>query len=128
MTPIQITDSLPELTGAMNRHFALRTSQLEKFAPALQHFENAFNQMSPPQRLASYGEALWACRAEFAAEDRALMGQIGHFCATYSLFGYGVDQRGFRILAAMRRENDEEGATQDPDLDPAPNVALAPVD
>ena len=122
---IQVIDSLPDLTGAMNRHYALRATQLDKFAPAREHFDAAFNQISPVQRLASYGEALWACREQFAAEDRELAGQIGHFCASYSLFGYGDEQRGFRMLAAMRREGGEEGAEQDPALDPAPKVVLA---
>lgn len=124
MTPIPLIDSLPDLTGAINRHYALRASQLDKFEACRPHFDAAFNHVSPTQRIAAYGEALWACRAEFANEDRVLMGQIGHLCASYSLFGYEAEQRGFRMLAAMRRELGEEGAEQDPTLDPAPKIVL----
>lgn len=74
---------------------------------------------SPVDKICQTAELLWARRADVGAAGLELCGQLAQFGATWGWHSLGGG-RGDLIVGAVRRELEEEGATQDPESDPEP--------
>lgn len=125
---MDISLSVPDLQSAIGVHY---TARLDRLHPDTQgHLYRAFGYASPVQRIAEYGEALYAARDDLEAPDWILVAQAAHLCGLrgFSLYDYedGPEGRGGRMFQAARRELGEPGADQDPELDPEPRADLAP--
>lgn len=116
---IETIDSLPTLVGRISQHYWSRADALAKYAPFRPALAAALQQPRV-KSVADYAEVLWAARAILSNADRALLGQLAHYAARYSLFGFHIDERGLRMTAAMRRDLGEAGDWPSPDSDPEP--------
>lgn len=84
---------------------------------------------SPVDRIVKTGEALYAARADLDADGQTLCAQLISFAAMNGWHGLAEDNRGGRIVMAMRRDLGEDapsGSWPEPETDPAPLAAYAP--
>lgn len=85
----------------------------------------ASQELSPIASLVSYGEALYGYREEISQEAQELAAKLIAFGADNGLHGLGLDDRGLKIVAALRRDlghtrtiGDWPDASEDPDALP----------
>lgn len=89
----------------------------------------ALGASSPVDRIVKTAEALYAARDDLNDEGKTLVAQLVSFAAMQGWHGLSVDNRGGRIVQAMRRDLGEKapGSTKwpaaDTDPDPAPEFA-----
>ena len=85
---------------------------------------------SPVDRIVKTGEALYAVHANLDDEGKVLVAQLISFAAMNGWHGLAEDNRGGRIVMAMRRDLGEEapgGASwPDPESDPSPLAEYVP--
>lgn len=87
------------------------------------HLVDALACPSPVDMLVQSTEALYAARADLDADGKALIGSLAGFIVTNGWHGINTDDRGNRIVLAMRRDNGEEAPAgviwPEPESDPA---------
>lgn len=92
----------------------------------------ALAQPSPVDSIVKTGELLYAHRGELAAPAHTLTAQLISFAAMNGWHGLGQDNRGSRIVQAMRRDLGEDhpggGEWPDPETDPDVSPEFAPAE
>ncbi|WP_298195530.1 hypothetical protein [Novosphingobium sp.] len=91
---------------------------------------DASAKVSPVDKLVEIAEVLYAARAELDEDALVIAGQVIEFCTRNGWHGLTNDDRGDRMVAAIRRQLGEPhptgGEWPDPETDPA--VKGAPVE
>jgi hypothetical protein len=84
---------------------------------------------SPVDRIVKTGEALYAARADLNEAGKMLVGQLISFAAMNGWHGLAEDNRGGKIVMAMRRDLGEAapagGSWPEPEEDPEPLAEFA---
>ena len=97
--------------------------------PLREHLAAALASPSPVDMLVQSMEALYAARAELGAEGKTVIGSLAGFIMANGWHGINADDRGYRIVRAMRRDLGEaapDGVTwPDPSTDPAADTRFA---
>lgn len=86
---------------------------------------------SPVDRIVKFGEALYAAAADLDDEGKILCAQMIGFASRNGWHGLAEDNRGGRIVMAMRRqlgETSPSGNWPDPEDDPAPLAEYTAID
>lgn len=91
---------------------------------------SALGAPSPVDRIVKTGEVLYAARESLNDDGKALIAGLISFASRNGWHGLGQDNRGTRIVMAMRRDLGEEATSgtpwPSPDDDPSPLAEYAP--